>query len=87
MRSLEVFGRYGCPFTQRLLSELDAERSEYVYYDVRADVSALHRMMDINGGRPHVPTIFDGQQVVVGYEGYSSTQRSEELAQLRTRQT
>jgi glutaredoxin len=42
----------------------------YVEHDVVADRDALRRMLELNGGRRHVPTIVQDGAVTVGFHGY-----------------
>jgi glutaredoxin len=42
----------------------------YQEVDALGDAEALRRMLELNGGRRHVPTIVEGDRVTVGFDGY-----------------
>lgn len=66
---VETFTKPGCPYCQALKEKLEREGTPYTDHNVQADIVALRRMLQLNGGRRNVPTIRQGDQVTVGYHG------------------
>jgi glutaredoxin 3 len=51
---------------------LEWKRSDFVEYDVEADVEALHRMRELTAGQRSVPVLVDeGKVVQIGWQGRS----------------
>jgi glutaredoxin len=69
---LELFGTARCPHTQEMREWLEWKRSDFVEYDVEADVEALHRMRELTAGQRSVPVLVDeGKVVQIGWQGRS----------------
>ncbi len=66
---VEIFTKPGCPHCHGLKHRLEHEGMPFIEYDVQSDPTALQRMLALNGGRRHVPTIVMGGQVTVGFHG------------------
>ncbi len=66
---VEVFTKPGCPYCRALKRKLQREGTVFVEHDVQSDPTALRRMLNLNGGRRHVPTIVTGTEVSVGFHG------------------
>lgn len=72
MPRLELFGTARCPHTQEMREWLEWKRSDFVEYDVEADVEALHRMRELTAGQRSVPVLVDeGKVVQIGWQGRS----------------
>ena len=72
MAKLELFGAARCPYTQDMREWLEWKRSEFVEYDVEADVGARHRMHELVGAQRSVPVLVeDGKVVQIGWQGRS----------------
>jgi glutaredoxin len=70
MARLELFGSARCPHTSEMRDWLEWKRSDFVEYDVEADVSARSRMREVAGGQRTVPILVeDGKVVQVGWQG------------------
>jgi glutaredoxin len=65
-----IYTKPGCPYCAAAKRSLDKKGIEYEEFNARADRAALHRMLDLNGGRRRVPTIVEGEKVTVGFNGY-----------------
>jgi len=70
MDQVTIYTKPGCPYCDAARSDLQQRGIEYTEHDVKADASALRRMLELNGNRRHVPTIVQGDQVTVGFRGY-----------------
>jgi glutaredoxin len=69
---LELFGAARCPYTQEMREWLEWKRSDFVEYDVEADVAARQRMREVAAGERSVPVLVeDGKVVQVGWQGRS----------------
>jgi glutaredoxin len=69
---LELYGATRCPYTQEMREWLEWKRSDFVEYDVEADVEARHRMSDLAPGHRSVPLLVeDGKVVQIGWQGHS----------------
>lgn len=72
MAKLELFGTARCPYTQDLRDWLEWKRSDFVEYDVEADVAARERMRTLAAGQRSVPVLVeDGKVVQIGWQGHS----------------
>ncbi|MGA9543808.1 MAG: glutaredoxin domain-containing protein [Candidatus Sulfotelmatobacter sp.] len=68
---LELYGTARCPHTSEMREWLEWKRSEFVEYDVEADLVARGRMRDIARGQRTVPVLVeDGKVVQVGWQGH-----------------
>jgi glutaredoxin len=65
-----IFTKPGCPYCVAAKDDFQKRGIHYTEHDVKADPAALHRMLELNGGRHHVPTIVKGDKVSVGFRGY-----------------
>jgi glutaredoxin len=69
---LELYGTARCPHTSEMREWLEWKRSEFVEYDVEADVAARSRMRALAAGQRSVPLLVeDGKVVQVGWQGHS----------------
>ena len=64
-----IFTKPGCPHCAGAKADLERRGIRYVEYNAKDDPEALQRMLALNGGRRHVPTLVQGDQVTVGFEG------------------
>lgn len=58
-----IYGREGCPHTNRARRELPRAR----FIDVVADPVQLDEMLRLSGGARRIPVIVRGKEVSVGY--------------------
>jgi glutaredoxin len=65
-----IFTKPGCPYCVAAKDDFQRRGIRYVEHDVVADRDALRRMLELNGGRRHVPTIVQDDAVTVGFHGY-----------------
>jgi len=70
MPEIVIFTKPGCPHCAAAKDDLRRRGVDYVEYNARDDVKALRRMLELNGGRRHVPTIVEGDRVTIGFDGY-----------------
>jgi glutaredoxin len=70
MSDVTIYTKPGCPHCAAAKEDLKNRGVAYIEYDVRADPAALRRMLDLNGGRRHVPTIVENGEATVGFRGY-----------------
>ncbi len=68
-REITVFGRKGCPFTQRALEAKSKEGMTVIFRDVREDDQALAEMLRLTQGNRRVPVLVEGEQVIIGFRG------------------
>jgi glutaredoxin len=69
---LELFGTSRCPHTQEMREWLEWKRSDFVEYDVEADVAARQRMRELTAGQRVVPLLVeDGKVIQIGWQGRS----------------
>ena len=72
MAKLELFGTSRCPHTQEMREWLEWKRSDFVEYDVEADVAARRRMRELASGQRAVPVLVeDGKVIQIGWQGRS----------------
>jgi glutaredoxin 3 len=65
-----VYTKPGCPYCAAAKSDLQKRGIRYTEHDVRASPSVLRQMLELNGGQRRVPTIVQGDEVTVGFQGY-----------------
>jgi mycoredoxin len=71
MPTLELFGTKSCPYTQEMREWLEWKGTEFVEYDVEADLVARDRMRSLANGQRTVPMLVEGDKVVqVGWQGH-----------------
>jgi glutaredoxin 3 len=70
MSDVTIYTKPGCPYCAAAKDDLQQRSVRYVEHNVKADPAALRRMLELNGGRRHVPTIVQGGNVDVGFGGY-----------------
>ena len=63
-----IYGKDACPYT-KAAREADAARGPVTYVNVKADPSALAKMLTLSNGQRSVPVIVENGQVTVGYGG------------------
>jgi glutaredoxin 3 len=67
---LELFGTKSCQYTQEMREWLEWKGTEFVEYDVEADLAARERMHSLANGQRTVPMLVDGDKVVqIGWQG------------------
>ena len=70
MAMLELFGTKSCPYTQEMREWLEWKGTEFVEFDVEADLAARDRMRSLANGQRTVPMLVDGGKVVqIGWQG------------------
>ena len=70
MAILELFGTKSCQYTQEMREWLEWRGTEFVEYDVEADLAARERMHSLANGQRTVPMLVDGDKVVqIGWQG------------------
>lgn len=70
MAILELYGTKSCQYTQEMREWLEWKGTEFVEYDVEADVAARERMRSLSDGQRTVPMLVDGGKVVqIGWQG------------------
>jgi glutaredoxin len=75
---LELYGTRRCPHTQEMREWLEWKRSDFVEYDVEADVAARQRMRELAAGQRSVPVLVeDGKVIQIGWQGRSCMVDSE----------
>ncbi|MBN1660892.1 MAG: glutaredoxin family protein [Anaerolineae bacterium] len=70
MDEVTIYTKPGCPHCAAAKEDMRQRGIQYTEHDVKADASALQRMLALNGNRRHVPTVVQGNQVTVGFRGY-----------------
>ena len=70
MSDIQIYTKPGCPYCAAAKADFERRDVRYVEHNAKDDPAALQRMLELNGGRRHVPTIVDGDQVTVGFNGY-----------------
>ena len=70
MSKVTVYTKPGCPYCAAAKDDLQRRGIGYTEHNVKADPSALRRMVDLNGGLRRVPTIVQDDEVTVGFNGY-----------------
>jgi glutaredoxin 3 len=67
---LTVYTKPGCPYCAAAKDDFERKGVQYTEHDVKADAGALKQMLELNDGQRKVPTIVQGDQVTVGFNGY-----------------
>jgi glutaredoxin 3 len=70
MSHVTIYTKPGCPYCAAAKDDLQRRRVSYTEHNVKADSAALRRMLELNGGRRHVPTVVEDGEVSVGFGGY-----------------
>lgn len=70
MPEVLIFTKQGCPHCAAAKEDFRRRGMAYQEVDALGDAEALKRMLELNGGRRHVPTIVEGERVTVGFDGY-----------------
>lgn len=70
MSEIVIFTKPGCPHCAAAKEDFRRRGIAYLEYNAEDDAGALRRMLELNGGRRHVPTIVEGDRVTVGFDGY-----------------
>jgi len=67
---LELYGTKSCQYTQEMREWLEWKGTEFVEYDVEADLAARDRMRSLVDGQRTVPVLVDGDKVIqIGWQG------------------
>jgi len=61
-----IYGRAGCPFTDKAIS---AYGKRAKYFDVQSVSQKLQEMLKLSDGVRKVPVIVEGGNVIIGYGG------------------
>ena len=70
MAKLELYGTRSCPYTQEMREWLEFRGTEFVEYDVDADVEARERIRALANGQRTVPILVeDGKISQIGWQG------------------
>ncbi|PYX55869.1 MAG: NrdH-redoxin [Acidobacteria bacterium] len=78
MAKLELYGTRRCPHTREMREWLEWKRSDFLEYDVEADVGARQRMRELSAGQRSVPVLVeDGKVIQIGWQGRSCMVDSE----------
>jgi glutaredoxin len=71
MPMLELFGTKGCPYTQEMREWLEWKGTDFVEYDVEANLAARDRMRSLANGQRTVPILVEGNRVLqIGWQGH-----------------
>jgi glutaredoxin 3 len=70
MGEVTIFTKPGCPYCAAAVDDFQRRGIQFAEHNVKADKKALRRMLELNGDRRQVPTIQQGDQVTVGFNGY-----------------
>jgi glutaredoxin len=71
MPMLELFGTKGCPYTQEMREWLEWKGTDFVEYDVEANLAARDRMRSLANGQRTVPMLVEGNRVLqIGWQGH-----------------
>jgi glutaredoxin 3 len=71
---LELYGTKSCPYTQEMREWLEWKGTEFVEYDVEADLAARDRMRSLANGQRTVPILVEGDKVLqIGWQGRGCT--------------
>ena len=70
MSEVTIYTKSGCPYCAAAIDDMQRRGVRYTEHNVKKDRAALKRMLELNGGRRQVPTIVQGSQVTVGFNGY-----------------
>lgn len=70
MTDVLIFTKPGCPHCAAAKEDLQRRGIAFTELNARDDEAAQQRMLSLNGGRRHVPTLVEGDRVTVGFEGY-----------------
>ena len=65
-----IFGKDGCPYTQRARDDYAARKVQAQYINVKKDPDGLGRMLTYSNGARRVPVIVaDDGKVTIGFGG------------------
>lgn len=70
MSNVTIFTKPGCPYCAAAKDDYQQQGVRFTEHNVKADSSALQKMLDLNGSRRQVPTIVEDGKVTVGFHGY-----------------
>ncbi len=70
MDGITIYTKPGCPYCAAAKDDFRRRGVAFVEHNVLSDTAAMRRMLELNGGRRHVPTIVEGERVSVGYGGH-----------------
>ncbi len=70
MSEIVIFTKPGCPHCAAAKEDFRRRGIAYLECNAQGDAAALRRMLELNGGRRHVPTIVEDDRVTVGFDGY-----------------
>jgi glutaredoxin 3 len=70
MSDITIYTKPGCPYCAAAKDDLQQRGIHYTEHNVKADQSALHDMLKLNGNRRQVPTIVQDGRATVGFNGY-----------------
>jgi glutaredoxin 3 len=70
MSDVTIYTKPGCPYCASAKDDFERRGVHYTEHNVKQEADALRRMLELNGGQRQVPTIVQGEQVTVGFNGY-----------------
>lgn len=70
MNQVSIYTKPGCPYCAAAKDDFKRRGVRYTEHNVQDDPAALRRMLVLNGNRRQVPTIVQGEQVTVGFDGF-----------------
>ena len=70
MSEIRIYTKPSCPYCAAAKADFERRGVHYTEHNAQDDPAALRRMLELNGGRRHVPTIVDGDRVTVGFDGF-----------------
>jgi len=65
-----IFTKPGCPYCAAAKEDLQRRGIRYVERNAKEDPEALRQMLELNGGQRLVPTLIQGDQISVGFNGH-----------------
>lgn len=68
-KEVTIFGKAGCPFTNRARAAFAEDGYNIEFLDVKVDSDNLDRMLLLSDGRKRVPVILEGEKVTIGFKG------------------
>lgn len=68
-KEVTIYGKTGCPFTNRAKTAFAEKGYEINYIDVKTGSPNLNRMLKLTDGKRRVPVIVEDGQVSIGFKG------------------
>jgi len=67
--AVTIYGKDSCPYTADAREHFGGRGEDVEYFNVKKDVRALARMLDLTGGQRRVPVIVEEGKVTIGFGG------------------